>query len=497
MQAGTGEPAAVARLVVLLHALGIDPAHSRQPDDLHAQLVARLESAGPPEFWLASAVLTARLPTADEVRTAVRRRDFDGPTATVDAMLDAARGSLFGRGPATTVEVVTGAVLVDVHHTAQTSLATGIQRVARESTRRWNAEHELILTGWTKRFDAMRRLDAAEANTALTGAEPRLPRGDGVLVPWRCVYVLPELMTERQRALRVQALADFSCASSAAIGFDCVPLTSAETTGAGMGAGFAVNLTALARMDRIAAISEASATEYRGWRRMLGGAGLRGPEVSAVPLAVEASATTPQALESARVELDISGDPMILVVGSHEPRKNHLAVLHAAEVLWREGLAFSLVFVGGASWNSDRFDAQVSRMRQAGRALRTVSKLADATLWAAYRLARFTMFPSLTEGFGLPVAESLACGTPVVTAAYGSMAEIARGGGALLVDPRDDHSIAGAFRSLLTDDVLLDRLRHEAQSTPLKSWDSYASEVWQRLIPAGSAAAPGTGMHSG
>ncbi len=42
--------------------------------------------------------------------------------------------------------------------------------------------------------------------------------------------------------------------------------------------------------------------------------------------------------------------PIVLAVGSHEPRKNHLAVLHAAELLWREGLLFTLTFVGGHSW---------------------------------------------------------------------------------------------------------------------------------------------------
>ena len=59
-------------------------------------------------------------------------------------------------------------------------------------------------------------------------------------------------------------------------------------------------------------------------------------------------------------------------MGSHEPRKNHLAVLHAAEVLWREGLPFSLVFVGGNSWNSGDFEAQVEQPagRQPARANR-------------------------------------------------------------------------------------------------------------------------------
>ena len=88
----------------------------------------------------------------------------------------------------------------------------------------------------------------------------------------------------------------------------------------------------------------------------------------------------------------------------------------------------------------------------------SVRALSDDLLWAAYRLAHCVVFPSLNEGFGLPVAESLACGTPVVTSGFGSMREIARHGGAILVDPRDDHDIAAGLRLMLTDRELHETL---------------------------------------
>src|SRR5205085_1195336 len=102
-------------------------------------------------------------------------------------------------------------------------------------------------------------------------------------------------------------------------------------------------------------------------------------------------------------------------------------------------------------------------LRAAHRPVEAISAATDALLFGGYRVARFTVFPSINEGFGLPVAESLACGTPVITSNFGSTREIAEGGdaggGALLVDPRDDDSLTGAMRSLLTDDALLHRLR--------------------------------------
>jgi glycosyltransferase involved in cell wall biosynthesis len=105
----------------------------------------------------------------------------------------------------------------------------------------------------------------------------------------------------------------------------------------------------------------------------------------------------------------------------------------------------------------------------------------DSMLWAAYRLARCMVFPSLNEGFGLPIAEALSCGTPVVTSNYGSMAEIAADGGALLVDPRDDYSIAAGIRTVLTDDEVHRRLATEARARPRRTWEQYAGDVWSAL----------------
>jgi glycosyltransferase involved in cell wall biosynthesis len=131
--------------------------------------------------------------------------------------------------------------------------------------------------------------------------------------------------------------------------------------------------------------------------------------------------------------------------------------------------------------------------------VQSVSALSDDLLWAAYRLARCTVFPSLSEGFGLPVAESLGSGTPVVTANFGSMREIAASGGALLVDPRDDHDLAAAMRRLLTDDALHRRLSEHARALPPRTWDEYAAETWRYLVggvppggPDGARAAAGS-----
>jgi glycosyltransferase involved in cell wall biosynthesis len=125
----------------------------------------------------------------------------------------------------------------------------------------------------------------------------------------------------------------------------------------------------------------------------------------------------------------------------------------------------------------------MARLRAVGRPVRRRNAISDDELWRTLRSARFSAFLSLHEGFGLPVAESLACGTPCLTSSYGSTREIADGGGALVVDPLDDEAIAGQMRRLLTDDALVARLRDEATRRPPRTWEDYARELWDALLP--------------
>ena len=87
-----------------------------------------------------------------------------------------------------------------------------------------------------------------------------------------------------------------------------------------------------------------------------------------------------------------------------------------------------------------------------------IGHITDDVLAALYRRANLFVFPSLAEGFGLPVAEAMACGTPVVTSQISSMPEVA-GDVALLVDPEDVDEIAAAIARLLGDQSLRRGLR--------------------------------------
>ncbi|MDQ6896987.1 MAG: glycosyltransferase family 4 protein [Actinomycetota bacterium] len=441
----------------------------------------RLRDADTQMVWLVLAVLSARLPSPDHVVDAHRDLVLHGAQAVFRAARKAATRESVNRQ----VEVVTGVTVVDMGDLVLFPLGTGIQRVARMVGRAWQSTQAYSAVGWTPDMDAMYRLDDNARDIALglpTASDHVRSAGDDhpetVVVPWDCTYVLPELAIQPRRCLSLNAMARFSRNRCAVIGFDCVPLTSPETTAGGFPAVFALNLAAVAHFDLVVTISQAAATEYGGWRRMLGGAGLPGPEIVALSLPVQVPDTTPESLAAAEERFLVGDLPLVLCVGSHEPRKNHLAVLHAAEQLWRSGEQFSLTFVGGNSWGSEEFTERRHQLERAGRPVEAVSRLGDNLLWAAYRLARFSVFPSLNEGFGLPVAESIAAGTPAVTSDFGSMREIGQEGGALLVDPRDDVALTEALRTLLTDDTLLERLKQECAARTPDGWDDYADALW-------------------
>jgi len=148
----------------------------------------------------------------------------------------------------------------------------------------------------------------------------------------------------------------------------------------------------------------------------------------------------------------------VLVVGSIEPRKNLVRLLRAyARLRQRPSLRdVGLVFVGELGW---KYEPILEEARLLGDApVRFVGRVDDASLVAMYNLASVLAFPSIYEGFGLPILEAMACGTPVLTSNSGAMAEVA-GDAAELVDPLSEESIARGLRSVLDDVTHAAKLR--------------------------------------
>jgi glycosyltransferase involved in cell wall biosynthesis len=139
----------------------------------------------------------------------------------------------------------------------------------------------------------------------------------------------------------------------------------------------------------------------------------------------------------------------ILFVGTLEPRKNLPRLIDAFARIAHEDREVGLVVVGASGWLNSDIAPLVKRLGLESRTT-FAGYVGDEELARWYQAATVFCYPSLYEGFGLPVLEAMACGTPVVTSAIGSMAEIGRDA-ALLVDPTDVDAIANGLRSLLAD----------------------------------------------
>lgn len=168
-----------------------------------------------------------------------------------------------------------------------------------------------------------------------------------------------------------------------------------------------------------------------------------------------------------------ASEKLFLSVGTLEPRKNQLALIHAFQAYQRHqpNSGWRLVLVG----NLHPIVAQeVQKACSADSAISHRDAVSDEELSALFEKAAFTVFPSVEEGFGLPILESLWFGKPCLCANFGSMGEVAEGGGCLAIDMKDEAALSMALRDLIDDEGLRLRLTSEALQRPMISWDDYA-----------------------
>ncbi len=148
----------------------------------------------------------------------------------------------------------------------------------------------------------------------------------------------------------------------------------------------------------------------------------------------------------------------LLSVSTVEPRKNFSRLLDAFDALTAQaGFRHALVIVGDRGWKDRAIRDAMDRPRPPGRLLVTGHVPGD-DLPALYNLADVLVMPSLHEGFGLPVLEAMACGTPVVTSNTSALPEVA-GGAAVLVDPLSVEGIAAGIRRAVEDAALREDMR--------------------------------------
>ena len=160
--------------------------------------------------------------------------------------------------------------------------------------------------------------------------------------------------------------------------------------------------------------------------------------------------------------------PFILNVGVLEPRKNHLLLLEVLRQLHRRGHRLELILIGRPGWRW-KDPLAMQSYRDLWPWVRVLADLSDSELVEYYNRAEMFIYPSFYEGFGLPLLEAMACGTPVIASRSSSLPEVG-GSAALYADPNSpDEFVTQALRILgdseLRQQLIATGLRHSSKFT--------------------------------
>lgn len=373
-------------------------------------------------------------------------------------------------------------LLLDLSHTSHTRAQTGIQRVCRALYRELNSQAAPIT--WDPYATQWRELNESEQanlrattpakkrgsvwplsskmrgwSSRLLNQRPTLPLANGLIVPElfspEVARVFPQLKVQGPRVTLFH---------------DAIALKFPELTPPKTVAYFPAYLQELLQFDGVAAVSEDSANTLRDYWRWLGVTNT--PPIQAIPLGITAQPALiiPPAAVKTR--------PRILCVGTIEGRKNHLALLEACESLWSQNLDFELQLIGlGRADTAAAGLTKIDSLKKSGRPLIYDGPATEDELIAAYAACDFTVYPSLYEGFGLPVLESLQHGKPCVCSSHGALGESARGGGCLTLEAVDVPALTTALRKLITRPAEIAALAEAARGRTFRTWKDYVGDL--------------------
>ncbi|MDX2187540.1 MAG: glycosyltransferase [Opitutaceae bacterium] len=372
-------------------------------------------------------------------------------------------------------------IWVDTTHTAHSGARTGVQKVVRAIIRELPGAQPLTFDPFARHWRELkswerRRLAGAGPVSAKRSAKwpwharlagwldraratrTPLPSGKAVLLP---EIFGPDVGTHLA-TLRQQGQGPI-----AAVFHDAIALKLPELSPPATVARFPSYLRELAQCDAIAAVSDDS---RRALETFWSWAGIdRPPPVTTLPLGVDRPTLPPSPLPT--------GTPVVLCVGTLEGRKNHVSFLSACQMLWSQGLKFEVVLIGHAHQVTGATALRKVAELSTTYPLRYYGSVSDADLERAYNASSFTVYPSLMEGFGLPVLESVIRGRPCICGLGGALRETASGGGCLGVTEPTVNGFASAMATLIQQRPLLEKLAHEATHRQFRTWQEYSVEL--------------------
>lgn len=263
---------------------------------------------------------------------------------------------------------------------------------------------------------------------------------------------------------------------TAAVLYDLIPIIYPELCSQSVSELFPPYLVMLSSVDVIVPISEFSAKcVINYWQRQ----NIFHGKVTTAVLPGEFG----QHSRDVKMPLWQSGYVHMLCVSTLEPRKNHLTLLKACEILAHQHpeLDWHLTLVGNRYEGAPDIYEAVQKASANDSRIQWLGVVDDATLHQLYEKSTFTIYSSLVEGFGMPILESIWHGRICLCHCEGVMAELAEGGGCMVVDMKDANALAQAIYTLSTDQTLFVDLSQAAIKRNLKTWDDYTQEVLAAL----------------
>jgi glycosyltransferase involved in cell wall biosynthesis len=307
---------------------------------------------------------------------------------------------------------------------------------------------------------------------------------------WNCTaaktdwFLTAELFSEAERPGFWDFLKNPPC-RLAAIFHDAIPLKLPQVTWPQSVARHPEYMKMLAGFDRVFAVSEASRRDLLEFWRWQGaepraqvGVIALGADFDGAPRASGGPPDRKTSSQPMTGKAKSAGRPVVLCVGMLEPRKNQSFLLEVGTELWREGLEFELHFIGRVNPHFGRPVAEkIKALQKDFSGLYFHEAADDRTLATLYASASVSVFPTLAEGCGLPLLESLWRGVPCVCSDLPVLRENSDAGGCLAVAPNDAAAWQSALRAVLTDAGLRQKLCAEALERPLPRWAETAAEL--------------------
>jgi glycosyltransferase involved in cell wall biosynthesis len=381
-------------------------------------------------------------------------------------------------------------VLVVVGSTLGVKFRSGVHRLVVEVARNLANVVETDLVKWDPIDGQLRYIDTADLAHLLGPAHTSIKTnrlahrvqyrfGDTIAHPEETWLLYPEVSHHQEGGnevlARIISQAREYGIRTAAIFYDIIPITNSVYHGArGEHISYMANLL---RSDLIIPISVTSAIALEQYYKTELGqethAALAWSAKIVPVLLPEINSETPP-LPSLE---DESKRDIIIMVGTVEPRKRQIEVLKAITQLQTSGAisARTETHVYGSlhPFVSDQF----LQIVQANRQVKYFNYATTEAIEMSYKRAMFSIFASNDEGYGLPIAESLARGVPCLTADFGAMAEVATGGGCLTCNVNDPKKLTEAIRTLHEDRAMRRKLRHEISNRPFRDWKIYCKDV--------------------